>query len=130
MAVTTLKPDIVIIDKQAKKAKIFELTVPAEHRLKTSHDLKYQKYCHFQVNSNYSVEIIPFEIGSNTVYISSDNKTYLHSLHKFCNKSIKLKKFYQNISAIAVLSSYYIFNCRSYEMWEDMEPIQAPFNNQ
>ena len=49
----------------------------------------------------------------------------VNSLHTFCKKSIKLKKFQQNISAIAVMSSYYLFNCRNYNVWENMEPIQC-----
>ena len=95
VAVTTLKPDIVVIDKYTKSVTIFELTVPAEHRLKIAHDLKYQKYSHFTRN---------IEIGSHTGYISSDNKGYIHTLHKFCRKSIKQKKFMQNMSAIVTLS--------------------------
>lgn len=130
IAVTNLKPDIVVIDKQKKSVTIFELTVPAEHRLKIAHDLKFQKYSHFETNPNFTVKVVPFEVGSHTGYISSDNKKYIHTLHKHCKKSIKLKKFMQNMSAISVLSSYYLFNCRNYDAWGDMEPILAPFPNQ
>ena len=44
LVVTTLKPDVVIIDKSNKTATIFELTIPSEHRIKTAHELKFQKY--------------------------------------------------------------------------------------
>ena len=44
LVVTTLKPDIVIIDQTKNTVHIFELTVPAEHRIKTAHDLKFDKY--------------------------------------------------------------------------------------
>ena len=57
VAVTTLKPDIVVIDKNTKSVTIFELTVPAEHRLKIAHDLKYQKYSHFTRNEHFTVSI-------------------------------------------------------------------------
>ena len=131
VAVSVLKPDVVIVDKSKKTVDIFELTVPAEHRLKISHDLKYQKYSHLVSDShNLKVNVTPFEVGSHTGYINSDNKKYINALHKFCKKNIKLKLFMQNMSAISVMSSYYIFNCRNFENWEDMEPIQPPFKHQ
>ena len=127
---TTLRPDIVIIDKQKKQVNIFELTVPGETRIKISHDLKYQKYQHLNSDiGSHTVNIIPFEIGSQTGYVSHENKDYLKKLHKFCQKSIKLKKFTQNISAVSVLSSYLIFNSRNHG-WGDMDPIVPPFPNQ
>ena len=130
LVVTTLKPDIVIVEKSNKTVTIFELTIPAEHRIKSAHELKFQKYQHFITDiQTYTVKVIPFEIGSHTGYISSDNKKSIHSLHKFCEKNITLKKFTQNISAITVLSSYYIFNARNQDNWETMDTIQAPFNS-
>ena len=109
---------------------IFELTVPAESRIKISHNLKYQKYQHLISDiGSHKVNIIPFEIGSQTGYISQENKDYIKTLHKFCQSSIKLKKFKQNISALSVLSSYLIFNSRNHG-WGDMEPILPPFPNQ
>ena len=64
---------MVIIDKQKKEVNIFELT-----RIKISHNLKYQKYQH--INSDIggrTVNIILFEIGSQTGYVSHENKGYL-----------------------------------------------------
>ena len=131
VVVTTLKPDIVIIDKISKTVNIFELTVPAEHRIKISHKLKYEKYQHFISDiKSYTVNLVPFEVGSHTGYISSDNRKHIHTLHKFCEKIITLKKFTQNISAIAGIGSYYLFNCRNQDSWENLEPIPAPFLNQ
>ena len=40
VAVSTLKPDIVIVDRKNQKAAIFELTCPAEHRIETANTLK------------------------------------------------------------------------------------------
>ena len=36
VTVSTLKPDIVVMDKQKKTVHIFELTCPAEHRIETA----------------------------------------------------------------------------------------------
>ena len=114
LVVSTLRPDIVIVDKKNKEVNIFELTVPSESRIKISHNLKYQKYQHLISDiGGQSVNIIPFEIGSQTGYISLENKEYCKKLHKFCQSDIKLRKFKQNISALTVLSSYFIFNSRN-----------------
>ena len=130
LAVTTLKPDIVIFDKASKTVDIFELTIPAEHRIKKAHELKYEKYQHFISDiKNQTVKVLPFEIGSHTGYITQENKKTLHSLHKYCEKNITMKKFTQNISAIVVLSSYYIFNARNQENWDTLDQISAPFPN-
>ena len=129
--VTNLKPDIVIMDKSKKTVSIFELTVPAEHRIKIANDLKYQKYQHFLTDiTTHTVNLVPFEVGSHTGYISRENKVNIHSLHKFCKKNISLKKFTHNISAITVMSSFFIFNCRNQENWESLDPISGPFSNQ
>ena len=83
LAVTQLRSDIVIIDKQKKSVSVFELTVPGEGRIKVSHDLKYKKYQHLISDiKSQTVSIIPFEIGSHTGYISADNKCYLKKLNK------------------------------------------------
>ena len=128
--VTTLKPDIVIIDKKSKSLNIFELTVPGETRIKTAHNLKYEKYQHFTTDvPNYKVSVCPFEIGSNTGYISRENKETLGKLHKFCRKDIKLKLFKRNLSTITVLGSYFIFNNRNLETWHaPSNPISNPMN--
>ena len=78
----------------------------------------------------YKVSVHPFEVGSNTGYLSRENKDRLKKLHKFCKKDIKLKKLKQNISAIAVLGSYFIFNNRNMETWHTpSEYIMNPFMN-
>ena len=131
VAVSTLKPDIVIVDKKKKSVAVFELTCPAEHRIATAHTLKANKYSHFESdNTHMSVTVQPFEIGSHTGYVSTGNKTRLALLHKFCKNPIKLKSFVKNISAICVLGSYYIFNCRNQVLWPEMARILAPFPNQ
>ena len=100
-----------IISKEDKKVSIFELTVPSEPRIKISNKIKFEKYEHFQDDiKNFEVAITPFEIGAQQGYISHENKSNINKLHKFSKPSIKLKTFKNNISAIATLSSYYIFN--------------------
>ena len=116
--ITTLKPDLVIMNERAKILELFELTVPGESRISTAHNLKLEKYQHFSTDiTRYKVTVTPFEIGSNTGYISRANKESISKIHKYCKREIKLNNLKNNISAIAVLGSYYIFNNRNIESW-------------
>ena len=129
--VSTLRPDIVIVDNKKKSVSVLELTVPGEPRIPVSHKLKTEKYQHLQSDiKTHSVSVLPFEIGSHTGHITRDNSQTLHTLHKFCTKDVKFKLFKKNISAITVLSSYYIFNCRNEKTWEKSAYILPPFPNQ
>ena len=47
LTVTSLKPDIVILDKVNKQTSILELTVPFEHNIEKQHKYKMNKYSHF-----------------------------------------------------------------------------------
>ena len=128
---TTLKPDIVIVDRKSNNLEIFELTVPSESRISIAHNLKLEKYQHFSSDiTRYKVSVNPFEVGSHTGYISRDNKQVLARLHKFCKGDIKFKCFRNNVSAIAVLGSYFVFNSRNIETWHTpSEFIYAPMIN-
>ena len=128
--VTNLKPDIVIVNNPEKAVSIFELTVPSEQRIEVANKLKNEKYQHLLSDINsLKPNLNCFEIGLHTGYISRRNRQHLQELHKYCKKEIKVKTFIQNISAIAILSSYYIFNCRNQDLWEDTEPIFPPFSD-
>ena len=112
------------MDRKTKKVTIFELTVPSEQRIVPAHTLKEQSYHHFEADiKSFTATVVPFEVGSHTAFISKDNRTRLNLLHKYCKKNIKLKNFLNNISAVGVLGSYYIFNCRDQVLWADITPI-------
>ena len=129
--VSTLKPDIVIIDNKNKQVKIFELTVPGENRISEAHRLKTEKYQHFSTDIKiHTATVLPFEIGSHTGFISRENIKTLHTLHKHCKKDIKLKQFMKNISSISVISSYFIFNCRNERERGEASYILWPFSYQ
>ena len=101
------KPDIVIVDKKFKSVIIFELTIPGETRLDTAHRLKTEAYSHFVRDiKSHTVTVTPFEVEAHTDHINNDNKKRLQTLHSFCTKNIKFKRFKENISAISILSSY------------------------
>ena len=131
VVVTTLKPDLVIIDQKTKSIHIFELTVPKETRILTANKLKLEKYQHFSSDiTSYKVMVIPFEVGSHTGLVTRENRKSLTTIHKFCTKDVKLKHFVRNISSICVLGSFHIFTGRNEQEWMKGDPIQAPFANQ
>ena len=131
VTVSTLRPDIVIIDELKKKITVLELTVPGELRIEESNRLKGEKYQHFTTDiKTHTVSVLPFEIGSHTGYITQKNYATLRTLHKFCRKDIKLKQFIKNISSIVVLASYCIFNSRNVQDWEETGYILSHFPNQ
>ena len=72
--------------------------------------------------------VTDFEIGSRG-YISSRNHSALYSLHKFAKPGIKLSKFKENISALAVYSSYHIFITRNEESFNQPSFLLPPFEH-
>ena len=130
--VINLIPDVVIVDKNKKSCDIFELTCPGEARIEIAHKIKVEKYAHFTTDiKEYKTKVIAFEIGSNTGTITPDNKARLEYLFKFCRKGLRRKAFIQNISAIVMLGSYHLFNCREDTEWnENTNPISGPFKDE
>ena len=125
--VTPLKPDLVIESKDKKTLRIFELTVPGEQNIEERHRYKTNKYSHFQTDiTSATVQVLPFEIGANTGYINQRNKTTIKEIFEFVKPDIKFKYFLNNISAIAVLSSYYIYLARNQQEWIEPARIVHP----
>ena len=117
------RPDIVLIDRKAGTFDIFdrEANFTAAHRLK---DNRYAYYLKDMTALKPSVT--SFEIGTRG-FVSKDNYEWLRNRHKFCRKGIKLSEFINNISALAINASYFIFICRK-EGWEEPPFLNAPFN--
>ena len=100
LTITTLKPDIVILDNQKKEAAIFELTVPFESNIHKQHKYKTNKYAHFEKDiKTHNTSVSAFEIGSRGT-ITPDNLTRLGNIHKYLNKNIKKSLFIKNIKAL------------------------------
>jgi hypothetical protein len=122
LCVTTLKPDIVILDDKAKTIHLFELTCPSENNIDQRHTEKSNKYAHFTTDiSEYKCRVNAFEVSSKG-FLTSRNHTTLATLHKFINPTIKLQVFKKNISALSLTASYHIFNCKS-----DPTFVEPPF---
>ena len=127
LTVTTDKPDIVILDRKSLTVAICELTVPFESNIKARNIYKNNKYAYMLTDiTSYSSKLTAFEIGARG-FLTTENKENLRYIHTFCDKSIKLKTFTDNISAIAINSSYYIYTCRKEPTWSKPPFFGPPF---
>ena len=125
--VTPLKPDIVIIEENTKKAFIYELTVPYESNIERQHKYKEDKYAHFQTDiKTHNTSMTAFEVGARGT-ITPDNMKRLHSIHKHMKKSISKSTFINNIKALVTQSCYYIFTARKHPTWDNTDYINPPF---
>ena len=127
MTVTSLKPDVVVIDKKEKQAVIYELTSPFESNIHRQHKYKCDKYAHFESDvKQYKTKVVAFEVGSRGL-LTPENTQRLSDMHKHCiSKHIKKSIFISNIRALASLSSYYIFTARKQTSWELTDRLNPP----
>ena len=117
MAVTELKPDLVIVNDQKKTVDIFELTVPFEHNITTRHTFKSNKYAHFSKDiTSHKTKITAFEVGSRG-YLTPENEKRLRMICSFCVKGTKPKEFLESISKLAITCSYLIYTARKQPTW-------------
>ena len=65
LCVTTQKPDIVILNKQAKTISLFELTCPSEKNIEDRNTEKSNKYAHFASDiTDYKCKVECCEVSS------------------------------------------------------------------
>jgi hypothetical protein len=127
LAVTELKPDMVISDKVKKTVNIVELTVPFEGNIKLRNTYKTDKYSHFLTDITVlKPSITAFEVGARG-YLTADNEARLKDIHSYCGKEIKQRKFLENISALAITGSYLIFTARKQPTWSTPGFLGPPF---
>ena len=94
LLMTAEKPDLVIIDRMEEKMDIFKLPVPLDTNIKNASTNILSQII------TMDVSVHPFEIGSRG-YISPSKKANLKKLLSFT--------MCENLSSLAVLSSYHIF---------------------
>ena len=127
ICVTNLRPDVVIVDEEMKKIHLFELTMPGEENIDQRNRQKANKYAHFITDcSGYDCTVTCFEVSSKG-FISTRNHSSLRALHKFMNAQTKLATFKQNLSALAIYTSYHIFLCRSDRAFTIPPVLPPPF---
>ena len=105
------KSDVVILDHKEKTIHLFELTVKWESNYEKNNTFKSHKYAHFLMDiTKYKPSLTAFEVGVRG-HLDREN----------------MKTFTDNLSALAVNSSYFIYTCRKEGMWNQTSYLGPPF---
>ena len=118
--VSKLRPDIVIVNTKKKFVHLVELTVPFEHNISKAHERKTHKYADLvldisQNGYNCNLTCIEIAIGSRGLVTPDTNKRISEIFSSIKAKPPKSLK--KDLSKIAILSSYTIWNARHEPSW-------------
>ena len=126
ISITTLKPDLFLVNASLSVIVFFELTCPWDDNIHRSHEFKDRKYApliadlsrNFRVH-NYSVEI------SVRGQVSKQNRARLKSfLFNCCSlPRNSVKRLIRICSKASLLSSYSIFGARKEPSWMSPNPL-------
>ena len=118
--VTAQKPDLFIVDRENKKAIVFELTVPWDNNVDTSHEYKQQKYTPLvnDLSRDYRVEFYCVEVSVRG-QLTKANKARLKSF-LLVSTGMRRKSavtLILNASKAALLGSFSLFSARGELTW-------------
>ena len=118
--VTNQRPDLFLINRQLRRVFLFELTVPWDSNVETSHDLKVRKYAPLvnDLSNQFTVEVFCFEVSVRG-QLSKINKARMKSFlwQVTGQKRPSAVKLITNVSKAALLSSFSIFSARNEPTW-------------
>jgi hypothetical protein len=118
---TAQRPDLVLYWPKLKRIRIFELSVPFETNIEATHTRKINKYASLVSDlqdRDMDVELLAFEVGSRG-YISPDNCKRLKKLIKLSNTKQSFKAVRDNLTKIALSTSFSIFCSKFEPSWRD-----------
>ena len=119
---TQEKPDIYVVKSVKRHMTIIELTVPFETNISKARQRKLDRYAALVADINktkYNVDLICLEVGSRGL-INKDNKSQIRQIASLVGEK-RTRSLWRDISRIALLSSYAIFNARHESKWVDYE---------
>ena len=119
--ITTLRPDLVIVNRTLKKLVLFELSVPFEVNIDATHTRKIDRYRQLisDIEENgYSVKYYAVEIGSRA-FISKENMARIKSLIKDTSQGLKYNHVKSAICKIVLTASFVIFHAKYERSWVD-----------
>ena len=118
--VTTQRPNIFLVNRNLRKVILFELTVPWDTNVVSSHDLKVNKYGPLvnDLSREFRVESYCFEVSARG-QLSKANKARLKSFLLECTgmKRQSAVQLITNVSKAALLGSFSIFSARNEASW-------------
>ena len=122
---TAQHSDIYLYNDTEKTAMIAELTVPFETNICKAHERKKNKYASLVVDLNrvgIKTSLICFEVGSRGA-VTKANVSSIKSIFKF-TKTRFTKKIIKDISKLALLASYGIWNTREQPVWDNIDHLK------
>ena len=124
--VTNLKPDVILIDRDAMEMIIIEISVPFEDNIEKAHSYKSTKYntliCDLE-NEGLKVNYFAIEIGSRG-YISKSNVNHIKCLLKKIDSNEKFSTVKSNLCKISLLCSYVIFYSKFDNAWNEPKLVE------
>ena len=118
---TNKRPDLVLVDRPAKRLMIIELTIPFDTNVNAAHARKCERYEDLLLDledAGYNPSYHAREIGSRGL-ISSDNisrlKEIVSSLENQTTKDIN--SFLNNLKRIVIIASYIVFHSKYEQSW-------------
>ena len=124
--VTNLRPDIFIVDENARIAIVFELTCPWDNNIERSHTYKEEKYSPLVADLANSFSVFHFSVEvSVRGQVTKNNRARLKSfVYRSCRDARPLtKSLTKIISKAALLSSFSLFNARKEPSWISPTPL-------
>ncbi len=119
VALTTLRPDLIDLNRTDKIVFMFELSVPFELNIDATHQLKVDRYRQLisDIEDNgYRVKYFPVEIGSRA-YIAKNNINRLKAFLKYTTNNVKFNSAKNEICKITLVASFVIFHSKHEEEW-------------
>jgi hypothetical protein len=123
--VTKLKPDICVLHEDGDRIDLVELTVPFETNTDKAHSRKQTKYADLVNDLNqkgYTYQLYCVEVGSRGL-ITQENEKRLSSIFQASRKEVRTLK--KELSNLALVSSYTIWNARHCAVWENSPHISC-----
>ena len=115
------RPDLVMFWPNLKKIFLVELTVPFEPNIVSAHLRKVNKYASLVSDlqdKGLTVDFLALEVGSRG-YISPENLKALKQLTKMSHVNVSFKSIRDQLSKIALCTSFSIFCSKSEPTWQE-----------
>ena len=124
---TSLRPDLVIIDRSKKCIELLELTCSFKTNIDSANIRKTKNYNDLKGDmerNGWTVALVPFEVGSRGL-MTRRNRDSLIGVFKRNRIKLKHTALFKDLAKISLLCSYSIFQAHCVPTWQD-PPLLHP----
>ena len=124
--VTSLRPDIFLINEDTRIAVLFELTCPWEKNIERDHTYKEEKYSPLVADLSREYQVFQFSVEvSARGFISKENKARIKAFSLKCceARNAEIQNLIKMCSKAALLTSFSIFSARNEPSWSSPLPL-------